>query len=144
MSLNRNNLTLRIQLVLLSFYQLLFHRFCSSLNNWNSAHTVLAEQSLHRCFIESADIDVERLQTVLESALRHRLHDVLERRRVRLEVRFPVWITSIVEAQELGVVFVYCGEVQSSWRRRTWSLSARSWTKLWRFAPSSTQLVLNT
>ena len=107
-------MTLRIQSVSLSFYQPLLHRLSSSLYNWNSAHTVLAEQSLHRCFIESAVLDVESLQTVLQSALRHRLHDVLERSRGRLEVRFSVWMTSIVETQELGVVFVCGGEVQSS------------------------------
>ena len=116
MSLNTNNLTLQIQSVSLSFYQLLLHRLCSSLDNWNSGHAVLAEQSLHHCFVESAALDVERLQTVLQSALRHRLHDVLERSRGRLEIRFSVRISSsIVETQELNVVFVYCGgEVQSS------------------------------
>ena len=115
MSLKVNNLTLRIQSFSLSFCQPLLHRIYSSLDNWNSAHAVLAEQSLHRCFIESAATDVERLQTVLQSALRHRLHDVLERSRDRLEVRFSVWtITSIVETQELGVVYVYCGEVKCS------------------------------
>ena len=111
---NPNNLTLRIQSVSLSSYQPLLHRIRSSLDNWNSAHVVLAEQSLHRCFVKSAALNVECLQTVLESALRHRLHDVLERSRGWYEVWFSAWITSIVKTQELGVVFVCGGEVQSS------------------------------
>ena len=34
-------------------------------------------------------------------------------------------------------------EQPSSWRRCTWSQGVRSWTTLWRFVPSPTQLVLN-
>ena len=114
-SLNPNNLILRIQSVSLSFYSRLFHWFSSSLDNWNRGHVVLAEQTLHHCFVNSTTHDVKRLQTVLESALRHRLHDVFERGRGRLEVRFSIWIsTSIVETYKLGVVFFSCDKVKRS------------------------------
>ena len=116
MSLNPSNLTFRIQSVSLSFNRPLVQSLWSSLDNWNSAHAVLAEQSLHWCFVKSTASDVECLQTVLESALRHRLHDVFKRRRGRLEVRFSFWtITSTIKTQELGVVFVCSCEVKSNW-----------------------------
>ena len=86
------------------------------LNNWNVHHSLYIQLILHFCFVQSwIKFNAEFCETVSESAVADRIHDVGEAGGVGLPVCCLLYVTSFsshLKTQEVSVVLEFGSEVE--------------------------------